>query len=188
MNCNQSQNLMMKYFDRDLNDIEEAQLKQHLKSCSNCSEEFSNFKQIFTEIEQDPEIEPPEDFELQVMDRIEKETFMYKKPKDDSTFVYNILMVAVSLVFVIVFGGIMWEALNKPIGILQEAHLTWGTVKDFMSAAVSMAKGIAIAVVGVTASIYKTYYYAYILLGILLLVAQGLFIRMVREGNGGAHE
>lgn len=186
MNCNESQNYMMKYFDRDLNDIEEAQLKQHIKSCRICSEEFSNLKQIFTEIEQDPEIEPPEDFELQVMDRIEKETFMYQKQKDDNTFVYNILLVAVSMIFVIVFGSILWEGLNKPMGLIQQSHLTFGMVKDFLSAAISMVRGIAIAVVGVTASIYKTYYYAYILLGILLLVSQGLFIRMFKEGNGGA--
>ncbi len=187
MNCNESQNYIMRYFDRDLNDIEQAMLKQHLKSCEQCSEEFSSMQQIFTEIEQDTEfLEPPEDFELQVMNRIEKEAFMYQKQKSDNVFMYNILLTAVSLIFVIVFGSIMWEVLNKPIGLIQQTHLSLEVVKDFMSAALSMIKGLVIAVVGVTASIYKTYYYAYLVLGILLLVTQGLFIRMVKEGNGGA--
>ncbi|WP_024833158.1 anti-sigma factor family protein [Ruminiclostridium josui] len=187
MNCNESQNYIMRYFDKDLNDIEQAKLKQHLKNCEQCSEEFSNMQQIFTEIEQDTEFpEPPEDFELQVMNRIEKEAYMYQKQKDDNVFVYNILLVAVSLIFVIVFGSILWEALNKPIGLIQQTHLAFETVKDFLSATVSMIKGLTIAVVGVTASIYKTYYYAYLILGILLLVTQGLFIRMVKAGNGGA--
>ncbi len=187
MNCNEAQNHMMRYFDRDLNDIEQIELKQHLENCENCSEEFSNMKQIFTEIEQDTEsLEPPEDFELQVMNRIEKEAYMYQKKKEDNVFMYNILLMAVSMIFVIVFGSILWEVLNKPIGLMQQTHLTLDVVKDFLSAALSMIKGLAIAVVGVTASIYKTYYYAYLILGILLLVTQGLFIRMVKEGNGGA--
>ncbi len=187
MNCNEAQNNMMRYFDRDLKDIEQVELKQHLENCENCSEEFSNLKQIFTEIEQDTEsLEPPEDFELQVMNRIEKEAYMYQKKKEDNVFMYNILLMAVSMIFVIVFGSILWEVLNKPIGLMQQSHLTLDVVKDFLSAALSMIKGLAIAVVGITASIYKTYYYAYLILGILLLVTQGLFIRMVKEGNGGA--
>lgn len=187
MKCNESQNYIMRFFDKDLNDIEQAKLKQHLKNCEKCSEEFSNLQQIFTEIEQDTDfLEPPEDFELQVMNRIEKEAYMYQKQKNDNVFMYNILLMAVSLIFVIIFGSKMWEVLNKPIGLIQQTHLTFEIIKDFLSAAVSMIKGLAIAVVGVTASIYKTYYYAYMILGILLLVTQGLFIRMVKEGNGGA--
>jgi predicted anti-sigma-YlaC factor YlaD len=188
MNCDQSQHYMMKYFDKNINAIEEAQLKQHLKECSKCSEEFSNLELIFTEIEQESEIEPPEDFELQVMNRIENEVHLYREKSDDRAFVYNILLVAVSFIFAIVFGSILCDSFNQPIDIIQQAHTALTTVRDFMSAAMSMAKGLTIAVVGVTASIYKTYYYAYILLGILLLVTQGLFIRMIKMGNGGAHE
>jgi hypothetical protein len=69
---------------------------------------------------------------------------------------------------------------------MQLSELVVDYSKDFFSAAISMGRGIIIAIVGVTASIYKTYYYAYIVLGILLLVIQRIFIRMVREGNGGA--
>ncbi len=186
MNCNESQNYIMRYFDKDLNDIEQAKLKQHLKNCEKCSEEFTNMQQIFTEIEQDTEfLEPPEDFELQVLSRIEKEAYMYQKQKNDNAFVYNILVMAVSLIFVIVFGSIMWEVLNKPIGLIQQTHLTIEMVKAFLSAALSMVKGLTIAVVGITASIYQTYYYAYLVLGALLLVTQGLFIRMIKSGNGG---
>jgi len=186
MKCNDSQNYMMKFFDRELNDIEEAQLKQHLKICTNCSKEFVSLKEIFADIEQDSEIEPPENFERQVMSRIENETKMYKKTTDQSMFVYNILLGTVSFIFVILFGGILWESLKTPINLLQFSELIVDYSKDFFSAAISMGRGIAIAIVGVTASIYKTYYYAYIVLGILLLVIQRIFIRMVREGNGGA--
>lgn len=186
MKCNDSQNYMMKFFDRELNNIEEAQLKQHLKICTNCSNEFVSLKEIFADIEHVSEIEPPEDFERQVMSRIQNETKMYKKTSVESTFVYNILFVAVSFIFVIFFGGILWESLKTPINFVQFFELVVNYSKDFLSAAISMGRGIIIAIVGVTASLYKTYYYAYIILGILLLVIQRIFIRMVREGNGGA--
>jgi predicted anti-sigma-YlaC factor YlaD len=184
MKCNEAQDYMMKFFDKNINDIEEAQLRQHMKNCTQCSEEFSSLKEIFSEIEQDSSIEPPKDFELQVMSRIEKEAAMYTKPVHENAFVYNILLVAVSFIFVILFGGILYEAVNHPIALIQNVQIGTDLVKEFFSAAVTMAKGIGLAVMGVTASVYKTYYYAYILLGILLLLIQGVFIRMVRGGNG----
>lgn len=186
MKCNESQDLMMKFFDKNINDIEEAQLKQHIKNCNKCSEEFLSLKEIFSEIEQDSVIDPPEDFELQVMSRIEKETVMYTRPTGENNFVYNILLVAVSLIFVILFGGILWEAVKHPLSLYQDIQIVTEMAKEFLSAAVTMIKGIGIAIMGVTASLYKTYYYAYILLGILLLVIQGVFFRMIREGNGAA--
>lgn len=186
MKCNEAQNNMMKFFDKNINDIEEAQLKQHIKNCKNCADEFLCLKEIFSEIETDSEVEPPEDFELQVMSRLEKEVVMYAKPASQNTFVYNILLAAVTFTFVIIFGGIIYEAIKQPIELLQKVQFTLDLSKEFLSAAVSMIKGIGIAIMGVTTSIYKTYYYLYILLGILLLVIQGVFFRMVREGNGAA--
>lgn len=184
MKCNESRDYMMKFFDKNINDIEEAQLKQHIKSCTKCSEEFSALSEIFSEIEQDLAIEPPEDFELQVMSRLEREVVMYTKPAEKNTFVYDILLVAVSFIFVILFGGILYEAVKYPLGFFQNVQIATDLAKEFFSAAVTMAKGIGIAVMGVAASVYRTYYYLYILLGVLLLVIQGVFIRMVREGNG----
>lgn len=185
MKCNEAQDYMMKYFDKNINDIEEAQLRQHMKYCTKCSEEFLSLKEIFTDIEQDSVIEPPEDFELQVMSRIEKEAVKYTKPKENA-YVYNVLLVAVSFIFVIIFGGILYEAVNQPLELFQKVQIAIDLAREFFSDAFTMAKGIGIAAMSVTASIYKTYYYAYILLGILLLVIQGVFIRMVREGNGAA--
>ena len=183
MRCNDSQNFMMKFLDKEINDIEEAQLKQHLKTCTNCSEEFSNLKEVFSYIEEDTAIEPPDNFEHQVMSRIKKETQMYKKGSDDGTFVYNILLVAVSFIFVILFGGILWEVLSSPVQYIQSFQSIVDYSKEFFAAAVSMVKGISIAIVGVTASIYKTYYYAYIILGILLFMIQKVFFKMVKAGN-----
>lgn len=186
MNCSQSQAYMMKYFDKEINDIEEAQLKQHLKTCSNCSEEFTGLKDIFTQVEQLPGIDPPEDFELQVMNRIQNETKMFKKPTTETAYVYNILLIVLSLSFVTLLGSIVWDTLIHPLDMFKEAWLITDLLKQFYSAAISTFKGIAITVVGVATSLYKTYYYAYILLGILLLVIQKIFITMLKDNRGGA--
>ncbi len=186
MKCNEAQDYIMKYFDKNINDIEETKLRQHMKNCTPCSKEFESMKEIFLEIEQDPAIDPPDDFELQVMNRLEKEVLIYSKPVKENTFVYNILLMAVCFIFVILFGGILYEAIKQPLELMQKVQFSTDLTKEFLSAAVTMIKGIGIAIMGVAASIYKTYYYAYILLGILLLVIQGVFFRMVREGNGAA--
>lgn len=186
MNCSQAQDRMMKFFDRDINDIEEAQLKNHLKTCKACSQEFKSLKEIFADIEQLPEIEPPEHFEQQVMNRIEKEVPIYRKPHADNEYVLNILLTAVSFTFVIIFGGLLWDAFKQPIDLVQQVHIISQMAQQFLSAALSTAKGMAIAIVGVTLSLYKTYYYAYIVLGILLLMLQKAFITVLRGNNGRA--
>lgn len=186
MKCSEAQNYMMKYFDRDINDLEEMKLKQHIKTCEKCTGEFSGLKEIFAGIEEDSiPIEPPEDFELQVMNRIQNETVMYKKAYRSTRDIYNVLLATVSFIFVILFGGLLWEIFDHPIALIQNIMMISNFAKELCTAAITMFKGMSIAIVGVAASIYSTYYYAYILMGILLLVIQRVFFKMVREGNGG---
>lgn len=186
MKCVDSKNYIMKFFDRELNDIEEIQLKQHLKTCNCCSEEFNTLKEIFDIVEQDSGIEPPEDFELQVMSRIAKETKMYKNRNENNAFVYNILLISASLIFAIIFGGVLWDNLRAPLNLMQMAQMIIGNLQDFALLAISVCKGIIIALFSVSASIFKTYYFEYILLAILFIITQGVFFKMVRHSNGGA--
>ena len=185
MKCEESQNFIMKYFDRELNDIEEAQLKQHLKVCKNCSDEFESLKEIFNVIEQGLEIEPPEDFERQVMYRIENETVMYRKPEANNSFAYGILLIAVSFSFVILFGGLLYDSLRTPVNLVWLLDMASRHINDFFSAAVSMGKGMTIAIVGVAASIYKTYYYAYIVMGVILFTILKVFFKILKASNWG---
>lgn len=185
MKCVDSKNYIMKFFDRELNDIEEAHLKQHLKTCKDCSEEFNSLKEIFDIVEQESEIEPPEDFEIQVMSRIAKETKMYKNNNENTSSVYSILLVSVSLIFVIIFSGVLWDTFKSPINLIQISQMIIDNLKDFITLAICMFRGIAIALFSVAASTYRTYYLEYIILGILLLLTQGVFFKMVRQSNGG---
>jgi hypothetical protein len=185
MKCNDSQNLIMKYFDRELNDIEDAQLKQHIRVCKHCSDEFESLKEIFNAVEQQQDIEPPEDFERQVMYRIKNETVMYEKNTVNNNFVYGILLAVLSFVFVISIGGAIFESLQTPVNVMQFFGTASDYLKDFFSAAVSTGRGIVIAIVGVAASIYKTYYYAYIVMGVILFMILKVFFRILKSGNWG---
>jgi anti-sigma factor RsiW len=61
----------MKYFDGTVNETERLQLMQHLKTCEKCSNEFDSLKDIFNCLEEeDNHIEPPANFEEQVMAKV----------------------------------------------------------------------------------------------------------------------
>lgn len=71
MNCQESYDYMMKYFDGDMNDIEQAQFRQHLKACKSCSENFESMSEIFGILKEESGVEPPLNFEAGVMQRLE---------------------------------------------------------------------------------------------------------------------
>ncbi len=71
----------MKYFDGDLNDLEAVRFKQHLKVCPGCNESFNEMSEVLNFI-QNNEIEPPRDFENQVMDKIYSLEVKRKKKYD----------------------------------------------------------------------------------------------------------
>lgn len=103
MNCNESNEYIMKYFDRDLNDIESAQLKQHLKSCKKCSEDFQSMNKIINCLENESILEMPENFEMDVMSKIKcLEVDRKKKSSRNLVFLYN-LITLVSVVALLAF-------------------------------------------------------------------------------------
>lgn len=70
MKCETTSEYIMKYFDKDLNDIETGQFKQHLKTCEACSREFEELEGILGALEEAGAVTPPEGFETVVMSRI----------------------------------------------------------------------------------------------------------------------
>jgi len=72
VNCNQAYDLMMKFLDGELTNSEHTKLIYHINKCSNCCEEFQEYSSIVKALEEDNEIEPPDDFEMTVMNKIEQ--------------------------------------------------------------------------------------------------------------------
>lgn len=70
MNCKQSCDYMMKYLDGELSDSEHSQLIHHINKCNQCCAEFQEYNSIIKALEEDKGIEPPENFEIKVMNKI----------------------------------------------------------------------------------------------------------------------
>jgi hypothetical protein len=59
MKCEEVMELMQRELDRDLDDLEQARLRQHLAGCPECAELFARLKRLSDELEQLPRVVPP---------------------------------------------------------------------------------------------------------------------------------
>ena len=99
MDCQRAANLMMKYFDHAIGDLEEKEMTLHMKGCSSCRLDFQWMKEAICSVEEMEELEAPEDFESMVMASIPID---YHRPstQKNSFFPYGAVMVAMAAVFV----------------------------------------------------------------------------------------
>lgn len=70
MSCKPYDELIMKYIDGELNDIEQARLMHHVNRCESCRSELEDLKNIFDALEKNEEIEPPDDMQASIMDKV----------------------------------------------------------------------------------------------------------------------
>jgi len=106
MSCDTYRDLMMKYFDGDINDVECAQLRQHTKICKSCREEFEQMKGILESLESDSLAEPPSDFQDQVMAKID--SFEKERKRNLEAVIYGIpilILISLPAIIFIRFSG-----------------------------------------------------------------------------------
>ena len=179
MNCDLSKDYIMKYFDGELNDIEEVQFKQHLKSCSNCNDEFNCMKAIFTTLGEQTDIEPPTNFEAMVMDKVsvieekrnEKNSRLLVLVYNAATFLSIILLLifVADLKQVSVFSA--FEQIAEYFSSFSSATAAvFGVVQDIFR----LIGGALWVVLDVSISIFKSYYYVFLALIVLLFAIQRL--------------
>lgn len=179
MNCEMSKNYIMKYFDGEINDMEEVQFKQHLKSCRSCSDEFNCMESIFTSLEEQTDIKPPSNFEAMVMDKvgvIEKQRS--EKNSKRLVLIYNaatLLSIILLLIFVADLKQISVFSAFEKIGeyfnsFSSATAAVLGVVHDILR----LIGGALMVVLDVAFSIVKSYYYVFLALIVMLLVIQRL--------------
>lgn len=189
MNCDLANELIMKYFDGENNDIEEAQLKQHLKTCKHCNDEFKCMNEIFESVENTNTVEPPESFELKVMEKVE--CFESKRKEKNANLLvilYNAATV-LSIVLMIIFVADI-----KHINIYSSFHKIVEYFNSFTSVAsalLGVVNDLFIVISGIVATLYrvvlsigKAYYGVFILLLVLLFVIQRLFVIVAAKDWG----
>lgn len=189
MNCETSNELIMRYFDGEINDIEEAQLMQHLKACKTCNEEFRCMKEAFTALEAVSEIEPPEDFEVKVMDKINALVYSQKQSYSHMlVLLYNaasIVSIALLLFFV---ADIKQVDILGIAGRMQEyfgsfsnaASAVLGVVKDLFGLVASICNSLFV----ICFTIVKAYYYVILtMLAVLVVIQRLLVVFAVQDGR-----
>jgi len=123
MNCSQFSDYIMRYLDGELDDSEYSQLIHHINKCSVCCEEFQQYSSIFKTLEKDKSIEPPENFEVEVMNKVRLIDEAAKKRKEKRiVLLYLLFSIILSMGIVIcsvVFKDFILEFM-KYVGIPTE--------------------------------------------------------------------
>ncbi len=179
MNCELSKEYMMKHFDGERNDLEELQLKQHLASCSTCNDEFNCMEEIFKAIETQTEVEPPANFEAMVMEKVG----VIEKQRSETysrriVFLYNAATV-ISIILLLVFVAdlkqvSLFNAFQKISEYFSSFSSATSAVLGVVSDIFRLIGGALFVVLDVAFSIFKSYYYVFLALVVMLFAIQRL--------------
>jgi len=179
MNCETSKEYIMKYFDGELGKDDEEQFRQHLRDCGECSYEFGCMEAIFTAMEEKAEIEPPENFEEMVMDKVALfEKKRREKNERQIVWLYNaaaLLSIILLLVFVADLKQVSVFSAFEQIGeyfnsFSSATSAVIGVVGDLFG----LIGNAILVVFDVAISIIRSYYYVFLTLIVLLFGIQRL--------------
>ena len=89
----------MDYMDFNISKEDEFLLQNHLKKCSQCREDFELYTQILEEFTLDSEniIDAPENFEINIMEKIENIEPSYIKEKNNKNIIAYVFLGITSL-------------------------------------------------------------------------------------------
>lgn len=73
MKCETVRNMMSSYIDKDLNDIEKAELEKHLTECEECREEYESLLDIIAICGNLEEVELPQNFRTELHQKLVEE-------------------------------------------------------------------------------------------------------------------
>ncbi len=188
MNCNTSKEYIMKYFDGEKSIAQDEQFKKHLDSCPDCRDEFSSMETIFESIEEQAAVEPPENFEAMVMEKVN--LYEKQRSKRNSTLIvltYNaatLLSIVLLLIFVADIKQFSvltaFEQIKEYIGSFSSAtEAVFGVVGD-----ISRLLGNAIVTVAKAAfTVVRSYYYVFLALIVMLFAIEKLFSYVCKLGR-----
>lgn len=131
MYCKQANHHMMKYFDGTVSEIENAKFREHLSLCEKCREDFEQLSYVLSDVEKQIIIEPPQDFEENIIKKLlHMETVKKNRKMKLRTYLYNIAAIfAVAIITVLI--------ISFRITILQELPGRITTLYHFISGKLS---------------------------------------------------
>lgn len=127
LDCKIANSYMMKYLDNNLTEIQKIALDEHLKTCDECMEIFNIYSEIADE-EIIQNVEIPEKFELEVMEKIESIKPKYLMEKHNNK-ILSYAIISFSSIFISIISTIY---LNKDFfvskGILQADNVIFDII------------------------------------------------------------
>ena len=190
MTCNDNNDRIMRYFDGTLNDIESAKMKQHLKGCLKCNAEYEDMKEILSTLENGDLIEPPEDFELKVMEKIKTIQPNWREvPNSTIKFIYgftSFLLVLLLFMFTLnMMGAGMLESITSRFTAINSLVEVFKSLGDFSAALFSFSRDLTFSIFKIMLLIAKTYYYMIIFAAVMLFAIQWMYVSILRQFQGG---
>lgn len=189
MNCKLSGDYTMKYFDGSLNDIENAQLKQHLKACKKCNVEFKNMDEIVTFLKTSGTVEPPECFVEDVMKKVSSIEALSRKRADRWLILLYNFTTAVFVVLLTIFTIGLKEASIS--GLFEQAGKAFSSfssaafgLRSIIIEAYNVVTGLAGTLLNTAVIICKEYYHVFIILLSILVAIQKTLIVLVKQDKG----
>lgn len=70
MKCETIRNMISSYIDKDLNDIEKAEMEKHLTECKQCREEYETMLDIIAVCGNLEEVELPQNFRTELHQKL----------------------------------------------------------------------------------------------------------------------
>ncbi|MFZ5968218.1 MAG: anti-sigma factor family protein [Bacillota bacterium] len=127
MDCQRASDMMMDYFDKALNEIEEKELLQHIQSCKACMSDFKIMKGAFAEIEQLVDLEVPVGFTEEIMAKIDLE---YYKPVENKS--RQKIWTSLFMILTVTCSSVLWYIYYGPSNLHTSYHVM-GTVENLMN-------------------------------------------------------
>lgn len=91
MQCKEINNLIMKYFDGNISELEREMIIKHNEKCCSCALDFKVLRQAMDALEEFPELEVPDGFESRVMEGIKNRVSYATNPKIVAYWLVSVL-------------------------------------------------------------------------------------------------
>lgn len=188
MSCDSYNSSIMRYFDGNIDHAERLSLEQHLRTCEDCRRDFEQMDSILNAIEGEGGIEPPEDFEQQVMDKIRMvDPIQSKKPNMLFISLYGFAAMMLFTVCSVLSYSIMGISVVKLVSGIAGNYISTSEVIDMVyfnvqSIAVSVFETV-MAYADAAVSLVWEHYYLTVLIGVILFALQWMLITVVKQGN-----
>lgn len=121
MNCEKYKDYIMKHMDKTITEMEQIELDEHLKRCSECRLEYDELKNIVSVLEERSCVEPPADFENMVMKKINVLDIYHKKQRKKRILIYGFAFIFAFMTVLLMFAALCRESI---LGLLLAAGVS----------------------------------------------------------------